>query len=302
MIFDKKPKEGHYDVLQPARYATLSCVLEEITKVGSHAYTSLIGASSKKTLQRPLPKPPKRMKFLSFKKRQTDNVGMPKSPSKKVLVDNYGGARGPGTNIGQLVGRGYHIVTVNPRLAVQELQKVLQTGHIPHKSLVEMADLIVQEKPKYSSIYESIEPRGVCSCAVSDNIQRIDVTSNFKSDVQRQADTQQDQKGQGDKTVGCSDFEGIKLKVERRRINKMDDVPEELSRLDCEGVGQCLALLHLARHGQKFNEAQIDGRLLSELDAEILQMEFEFSKFEALKLMKFIGGWRPSKQKAGDED
>ncbi|KAK2139523.1 hypothetical protein LSH36_1739g00011 [Paralvinella palmiformis] len=268
MIFDAKPKQGHYDMLLPDRYATFSRVNEGISKGDNHIYMPLIGNSSKTNLERPLPNlPAAATKRDQSPEKQKRHLGQAtKSPPMRELF--YGGSRGPETGIGQLIGRGYSIMNVNPKLAVQEIQKVLSTGLIPLKPSVEMVDITVGSKPESPSVIT--EPMKVRSGVVSDNLPRIDATSSFMNEL------------------------------ESRQISILNDVPGDLSLLDCDGVGQCLDLLHLAKHRQRFFEALVDGRLLLDLDVEILQNEFGFSKFEALKLVKFVGGWRPITQKPID--
>ena len=77
-------------------------------------------------------------------------------------------------------------------------------------------------------------------------------------------------------------------------ITTVADIPTDISSLDCEGIGQCLALLRLSEHRERFMEEQIDGGLLTELDADIMVAEFGFTRFEATKLIQFSKGWRPS--------
>ncbi|KAK2166810.1 hypothetical protein LSH36_35g08008 [Paralvinella palmiformis] len=88
----------------------------------------------------------------------------------------------------------------------------------------------------------------------------------------------------------------LPVSTSRRKseINAFEDIPKDISNLDSQAIGQCLALLHLSSHRRRFEEDQVDGCLLLELDADLLQTDFGFSKFEALKLMKFAHGWRPT--------
>ncbi|KAK2151492.1 hypothetical protein LSH36_361g01051 [Paralvinella palmiformis] len=300
MIFDTKPNEGHYDVLLPDRYATQASEPQEIPRGDSHVYMPLVRASSNPNLKRPLPKPPAAVTkgVNSGEKQKTDLGQATKYPPVGELVDNYGGSRGPETNIGQLIGHGYNIVIVNPMLAVQELQKVLRTGLIPRKPLVVMTDITVRSRRKSSSVIT--EPTTVLSGVSSDDFRRAEVIPGFKTELERRVAAIQGQIARGTPAARCSNDQKSKDEAEPRRTSIMDDVPGDLSLLDCDGVSQCLTLLHLAKHKQTFVEAQVDGRLLIELDVEILQREFGFSKFEALKLIKFIGGWRPTTQERTD--
>ncbi|KAK2151494.1 hypothetical protein LSH36_361g02000 [Paralvinella palmiformis] len=81
--------------------------------------------------------------------------------------------------------------------------------------------------------------------------------------------------------------------VAESRINKLEDVPEDLSRLNLDDVGRCLELLGLDEYKETFQKELIDGQLLMDLDSDTLQAELDLSKFKALKLCKFIKGWRP---------
>ncbi len=45
---------------------------------------------------------------------------------------------------------------------------------------------------------------------------------------------------------------------------------------------------------EKFRENLIDGALLCGLDEKTLQEHFQLSGFHAIKIMKFVNGWRPN--------
>jgi hypothetical protein len=85
-----------------------------------------------------------------------------------------------------------------------------------------------------------------------------------------------------------------KPQTKGNKINKASDIPRDISSLDCEAIGQCLSLLKLSKHRDRFVEEQINGSLLAELDVNMLVVDFGFSKFEATKLIRFSNGWRPS--------
>jgi len=62
-------------------------------------------------------------------------------------------------------------------------------------------------------------------------------------------------------------------------------------------VGECLRLLHLGQYVDQFERADVDGQLLVSLNIQVLADNFNFSVFEAIKLMKFaVEGWRPLKR------
>eukprot|EP00795_Rhopilema_esculentum_P005093 gene5093-210_t len=57
-------------------------------------------------------------------------------------------------------------------------------------------------------------------------------------------------------------------------------------------IEKALIDLQLGHHFDKFNESQIDGSLLIDLDEAVLR-DLGLSLFEARKLRKFVFGWRP---------
>ena len=57
-------------------------------------------------------------------------------------------------------------------------------------------------------------------------------------------------------------------------------------------IERALSDLQLGHHADKFNESQIDGSLLFDLDEAVLR-DLGLSQFEARKLRKFVFGWRP---------
>lgn len=69
-------------------------------------------------------------------------------------------------------------------------------------------------------------------------------------------------------------------------------IPEDLRSLGVAGVAECLKKLKLDKLVEYFQENQIDGDMLLSLDDDIL-CEMGVEKFHRLKLVKFIGGWRP---------
>ena len=79
-----------------------------------------------------------------------------------------------------------------------------------------------------------------------------------------------------------------------REFQTMRDVPLQLQGLSRRQVADCLFLLKLERHERVFLEQDIDGTLLLTLDANMLTSpDFNLSRFEAAKLLKFVAGWRP---------
>ncbi|XP_028412276.1 uncharacterized protein LOC114535092 [Dendronephthya gigantea] len=72
--------------------------------------------------------------------------------------------------------------------------------------------------------------------------------------------------------------------------------PLDLSDLGVAGVGRLLRNLGMEMYVERFKAEMIDGKILAELDKENLQ-SLDVSTFHITKLLKFIGGWRPNKEK-----
>ena len=70
-------------------------------------------------------------------------------------------------------------------------------------------------------------------------------------------------------------------------------IPTDLSPLSAQGVGRVLASLNMACYISKFQEEQIDGAILMELDETELK-SLNISPFHVVKLIKVISGWRPN--------
>ena len=76
-------------------------------------------------------------------------------------------------------------------------------------------------------------------------------------------------------------------------IKAIDDVPLIIDGLTVEEVCQCLRLLNMEQHEGSFRRHQVDGNLLSGLKESVLVTDFNFTPFNASKLMRFARGWRP---------
>ncbi len=69
---------------------------------------------------------------------------------------------------------------------------------------------------------------------------------------------------------------------------------ENLKRLTVDEVVDVLKALKISNEAQQlFKDNDVDGVLFSCLDEKILEEEFELSRFQSLKIAKFIRGWRP---------
>ena len=79
-----------------------------------------------------------------------------------------------------------------------------------------------------------------------------------------------------------------------RPFSSINDIPESVGGLSIRQVGDCLRLLKLERYVDIFVKHDIDGTLLTTLDdAMLTSPDFNLSRFEANKLVRFINGWRP---------
>ena len=70
------------------------------------------------------------------------------------------------------------------------------------------------------------------------------------------------------------------------------DVKVPVNKMSMKEVSATLMLLKLDKYTEQFKENDIDGAMLADLDEDILIKEFGMSSFEALKLIKFVQGWR----------
>ncbi|OPL21964.1 hypothetical protein AM593_10827, partial [Mytilus galloprovincialis] len=73
------------------------------------------------------------------------------------------------------------------------------------------------------------------------------------------------------------------------RINIVNTIscPPDVENLSVQELGQYLHVLNLGKHEETLSDALIDGSLIKDLDEKILREEFGFTRFEAIKLMKF---------------
>ena len=75
--------------------------------------------------------------------------------------------------------------------------------------------------------------------------------------------------------------------------HSMEDIPSELDSLSVEKVCECLSHLNMEMYIKEFRRQQVDGILLRGLNENLLQKDFNFTEFNASKLMRFVRGWRP---------
>lgn len=72
-----------------------------------------------------------------------------------------------------------------------------------------------------------------------------------------------------------------------------DIIPMDLSSLSVEGISSLLMSLNMASYVRKFQEEQIDGEILMDLDEAMLK-SLGLKAFHVKKLIKVISGWRPN--------
>jgi hypothetical protein len=71
------------------------------------------------------------------------------------------------------------------------------------------------------------------------------------------------------------------------KIVKPVNSSSDIDSLSIQDLGEYLHILNIGQYAERLADAQIDGILLRELDEQILDEEFGFKRFEAIKLMKF---------------
>lgn len=82
--------------------------------------------------------------------------------------------------------------------------------------------------------------------------------------------------------------------VVKDAIESIADIPDQLDNLTCFQLADCLKLLNMDSYITTFLTNQIDGKLLLELDEEILTSDLNVTKLHAKKLLMFAHrGWRP---------
>lgn len=89
-------------------------------------------------------------------------------------------------------------------------------------------------------------------------------------------------------------YEKLPTKDVKDAIESTADIPDQLDNLTCFHLADCLKLLNMDSYITTFLTNQIDGKLLLELDEEILTSDLNVSKLHAKKLLMFAHrGWRP---------
>ena len=70
-------------------------------------------------------------------------------------------------------------------------------------------------------------------------------------------------------------------------------LPDDLGNLSVSKVSECLRLLNMGEHVEKFQSEQVDGQLFIMLNEDTLPCLGVSDKFQQQNLLKFIQGWRP---------
>ena len=313
-MFDQKPIEGDYDTLSPIKCVTFN----KDVATERHIYTPL---DAKLTNTHPPVLPPKTYttKKLDDQKFKSDRSRVP-TPPIDFPLEGDGEMTGRLTNISQMARTGYHVVHVEPLDVLSELLTVFKTGVIPNTSSVKMIDFTndgvkrsdgkhisaaitatpaVPVPRRTNSLLAASLPPPLPPYLPPSRPQTMATSKDNSFEAKKppaspQLPAEIINKLTSDKDHG--EIVELPVSTSRRKseINAFEDIPEDISNLDSQAIGQCLALLHLSSHRRRFEDDQVDGCLLLELDADLLQTDFGFSKFEALKLMKFAHGWRPT--------
>ena len=82
------------------------------------------------------------------------------------------------------------------------------------------------------------------------------------------------------------------LPVEPKYV-RLSDVPSDLTTLTKGDVSSLLEILKLGEYAARFYHNEVDGCRLVDLNIDTLVSSFGLSQFHALKLSKFLTGWRP---------
>ena len=77
------------------------------------------------------------------------------------------------------------------------------------------------------------------------------------------------------------------------KYGTLSDVPTDLSTLTKENVSSLLQFLNLGEYIESFYHNKVNGCRLVDLNMDTMVSSFGLSKFHALKLSKFVVGWRP---------
>ncbi|XP_048473253.1 uncharacterized protein LOC109936168 isoform X2 [Rhincodon typus] len=80
---------------------------------------------------------------------------------------------------------------------------------------------------------------------------------------------------------------------ETKHIVSMNEVPDDIQHLNVDEVCDCLNLLNMGMYIEIFQSQQVDGRLLFDLDRDMMLNTFGMSNFHIVKLIRFREGWRP---------
>ena len=87
-----------------------------------------------------------------------------------------------------------------------------------------------------------------------------------------------------------------RIQPKGQHIQRLQSFPLDRSNLTVTEVSAALSALNLEKYIPQFQEHAIDGSLLNNLNAQMLEEEFHFKSFEAMKLVRFANGWTPKQE------
>ena len=87
-----------------------------------------------------------------------------------------------------------------------------------------------------------------------------------------------------------------RIQPKGQHIQRLQSFPPDRTKLTVTEVSAALSALNLEKYIPQFQEHAIDGSLLNNLNAQMLEEEFHFKSFEAMKLVRFANGWTPKQE------
>ncbi|XP_052086452.1 uncharacterized protein LOC127723742 [Mytilus californianus] len=171
-----------------------------------------------------------------------------------------------------------------PNLSYENLNKlsITNTTKLSSKVSSEEGDITEISNLPYENLYKLST---VIAKSDSGDLQTL--ATNTITDLA--FENQEYQNTPTSESTNC-DYE-IRKKLDKtsRKINIVNTIscPPDVENLSVQELGQYLHVLNLGKHEESLSDALIDGSLIKELDENILREEFGFTRFEAIKLMKF---------------
>ena len=86
-----------------------------------------------------------------------------------------------------------------------------------------------------------------------------------------------------------------RLNVYDKSSNQIVEDNKKIEDFTVKEIGMLLSDLNLSQYGGAFEREQVDGRILKDLEKEMLQSHFNMTPFHAHKLKKAVmENWRPT--------